>query len=95
MTPALIASILSEDIHRNNGLEEAVTLTRPQACKCGRILNAHAGNAIPEAGDISVCYYCGRIMIYNEDLSLREPTEVELSELQDNERLLSLKNCLV
>jgi len=95
VTPELIASILSEDIHQNNGLEEAITLTNPQICKCGRTLNAHAGNTIPETGDVSVCYYCGRIMIYNENLSLREPTEAELSELQDNERLLSLKNCLI
>jgi hypothetical protein len=31
----------------------------------------------PKAGDAGMCFYCGQVMIYNTDLTLRKPDEVE------------------
>ena len=38
----------------------------------------------PNAGDISVCMNCGAITIFNDDLTLREPTGKELLEASLN-----------
>lgn len=48
------------------------TIIEEQACPyCGHMLDTHnAVKGIPEPGDISICFYCGEIMIFSEYLSL-------------------------
>ncbi len=38
----------------------------------------------PDAGDIGICFYCGAVNIYTDDLQLRSPTPDELAVLQQN-----------
>lgn len=64
------------------------------ACRsCGSPLDAATGvNAAlrPYPGAASVCAYCGRIMIFAGDLSLREPTEEEMKAATKNEDVLKI-----
>lgn len=39
------------------------------------------GEYIPQPGDSSLCVYCGTVAVYGDDLRLRRPTPVELSEI--------------
>jgi len=51
------------------------TLTDDHECPgCGATLNAATGTdgeAIPREGDLSICYKCGSLLEFNEDLSVR------------------------
>lgn len=51
------------------------TLTEDHECPgCGAVLNAATGTdseSVPREGDISVCYKCGSLLEFNEDLSVR------------------------
>jgi hypothetical protein len=38
------------------------------------------GRAQPEAGDPTFCVYCGSLLVFREDLTLRFPTDEELVE---------------
>jgi len=35
------------------------------------------GNSVPKAGDISMCMMCGHLMIFKEDLTVRDLTHEE------------------
>lgn len=37
----------------------------------------------PTPGDFSICINCGALSMYNDDLSLREPTDDEREQLPD------------
>jgi hypothetical protein len=37
----------------------------------------------PNSGDFTVCVYCDRLMVFNDDLSLREPTNAEAIEADE------------
>ncbi len=41
----------------------------------------------PKEGDISVCHFCNKIGIYNEDHTIRKPTEEERLKLSTNPKL--------
>jgi len=49
---------------------------------CDRNLDAatwvESGPVVPVRGDISVCFYCGEVSVFNEDLRLRPITELEI-----------------
>lgn len=42
-------------------------------------------NAIPVGGDVSICLYCARVSIYEDDLSLRKPTPKERETLDKDD----------
>jgi hypothetical protein len=57
---------------------------RMPACPClhcGKVVDAGM-NVInerrPGPGDYSICAYCGHLMVFAEDLMLREPTNAEI-----------------
>lgn len=53
-------------------------------CTCGHKLSGARGidwDNMPEPGNLSVCMYCGVLRMYAEDLSLRELTREELSDV--------------
>ena len=56
------------------------------AClKCGRVMPAVTGvgnNAAPDPGDAAICFDCGHIMVYADDLSFREATRGEIKALK-------------
>jgi len=41
-------------------------------------------NTRPRPGDVSICWKCFELGIYEQDLSLRKPSEIELQELLEN-----------
>jgi hypothetical protein len=53
---------------------------------CGREhdLHSHPQGATPEPLDRSICWGCGNIAVYEDDLSLRRPTPEEEAEHTDN-----------
>ena len=69
------------------------------AClSCGKGLDAAAqigaGMPSPSEGDVTVCLYCRHVMIYNADLSLRNPTDAEVVEIAGDPRLVATINLL-
>lgn len=53
----------------------------------------HTG-ARPEAGDVSVCLYCGNVAVFDEALSLRSPTTEEKSIFDRDEQLAKVRNAV-
>ena len=57
---------------------------------CGKTLNAASAvdsEGRPSPGDISMCIGCGKIMIYGDDFTMREPTEAEMVEMVMDEEM--------
>lgn len=57
-----------------------------QCPECGTFVNMHtAVNAdkyiAPEEGDISLCFTCGSINCFDEDIQLRKATDEEISDI--------------
>src|SRR5215469_15545406 len=62
-------------------------IPKVKCLKCGYKMDAttHAyGNRRPHEGDISMCLFCGQLMLFNADLTLRLPTNEENRELRSN-----------
>lgn len=61
------------------------TVTPRQACpRCGYQFDRAAGaftDRIPKHGDVSLCFRCGLLLVFNADLTARPMTEEELDEL--------------
>lgn len=61
---------------------------------CGRQLSgatAVGDDAAPTPGDATVCIYCGHIMVFAEDLKLRNPIAAEIDDLAGDERILTVQ----
>jgi hypothetical protein len=43
----------------------------------------------PSSGDITICFYCGHIMAFADDLSLRKLTNKEMHEVAGDKRILA------
>jgi hypothetical protein len=62
------------------------TIIEQDCCPfCGSALDAATAvpdnaDAAPEAGDVTVCISCAGVLIFDEALSVRRPTTVELME---------------
>jgi hypothetical protein len=65
--------------------------TVPMICtQCGKTLNmASDGDDehAPNGGDFTICLYCEHLLVFNDDLSLREPSNEEAIEAQANTNL--------
>jgi hypothetical protein len=52
---------------------------------CGHVVSAafsaDEDDNPPRGGNATICIQCGHAMIFNEDLTLREPTEEEKAEI--------------
>ncbi len=46
------------------------------------------GTMIPNPGDISVCIYCESVNIFSDDMALRLATSEELSNLDEDTKIL-------
>jgi hypothetical protein len=68
--------------------------TRPTCLSCGKLLDGVTGvgaDGLPGPGDFSLCAYCGHIMVFTDDLMLREPTGKEIHEIAGDERILMIQ----
>ena len=77
---------------RHQGLQTYRHAT--SACpQCGKVLDAATPTRLedkraPEPGDISVCLHCHGLLVYGDDMSLREPTDDEIVELAGDPELV-------
>ncbi len=65
--------------------------TKEEKCACcGETLNdttcTEDGVTSPRAGDVSVCLYCGNLMIFTKDGGRRDMTEAEREEIMEDPR---------
>jgi hypothetical protein len=57
---------------------------------CGSTLDAFTGVTgadLPDPGDPTLCGYCAGILVFNADLTTREPTEDELADVLTSREL--------
>lgn len=58
---------------------------------CHGILNAATmvdGVDDPAVGDVSICVYCGNVMVFDDDMNLRAMTKKEAELIYNNETVL-------
>lgn len=61
-----------------------------QDCRClncGHNVNKAASvddDMSPSPGDATICLYCSHIMIFTDDMAMRNPTDEELSQIRNS-----------
>jgi hypothetical protein len=58
---------------------------------CDRVLDAASntiGESMPKPGNITVCLDCGHIMVFGDNLQLRNPNDQEILEIAGDKDLL-------
>jgi len=71
--------------------------TPEKICKCGYMLDATSqvgGESTPSEGDFTVCLKCGELWVFNNDITVREPTLKEFqifSKLPEAKTVLQMK----
>jgi DNA-directed RNA polymerase subunit RPC12/RpoP len=66
----------------------------PRCIDCGKLVDGACGldtDNLPDVGDFTVCIYCGSIMVFAEDLTLRRPTAAEMVEIVGDKRILAIQ----
>lgn len=48
------------------------------------------GVAKPKPGNVTVCLYCGHVLVFGEGLTLREPTSKEMHQIAGNKEVLAM-----
>jgi hypothetical protein len=90
----------TEGFHGGSSMKLGVdSRVPPSMClDCGRINDAATGvdhaegpDAAPQPGDVTVCFYCGHIMVFGDDLMLRNPTDAEIREIAGDARILAVQ----
>ena len=72
-----------------------ITRTPARSCvSCGNLIDAasHVSNKrlAPRPGDISVCFTCRHVQIFNPDLTLRNLTSDEMHEIAGHPELVRI-----
>src|SRR4051812_10831976 len=75
-------------------------VVKPQLClKCGYATDrASSIGGLkprgPKPGDVTVCIQCTHIMLFNPDLTLRDPTTEELRDILEDPRIVAVVNTI-
>lgn len=68
------------------------------AClKCGYKIDGSAGigcEGKPKAGDVSICIKCGNIAVFDDNLYVRKPTDIEQKAL-DSDKFIKMHQRLI
>ena len=57
------------------------------ACgRCGYIMDRATGDALPKAGDFTICLACGDLLRFGNDLRTRGTTCIDVADLDDEQR---------
>ena len=74
-------------IRNEDGSVITVTRQDNKCPACNEVLNATSGlsdaAATPNPGDFSLCAYCGTVLRFNDDLSIREAEHADIEILDD------------
>jgi hypothetical protein len=49
---------------------------------------------MPDPGDFTVCCYCGHLLVYADNLMVRDPTSEELDFIAGDRRVLAIQKAL-
>jgi len=74
--------------------------TSPGCPSCGHIIDGYTSseldNASPKTGDVSICWYCGEIMVFDGNpLSVRKPTTEDMQEIKKMPKFMRLHRDLL
>jgi hypothetical protein len=61
---------------------------------CGMVVSAATGidsNAQPSPGDVTVCFECGHVMIFDDDLKVRDLTGDEIRMIAGDARIVGFQ----
>ena len=61
---------------------------------CGKALDATSeagGDSTPKPGDITLCIYCGHLMAFADDLTLRDLTGEEMHAIAGDRRIIAIQ----
>jgi C4-type Zn-finger protein len=66
-------------------------MTATDCPSCGKKLDDCTGvrdqNAMPGAGDVSICAYCAQILVFDDKLALNIATKEDITKLSEPEQL--------
>lgn len=74
----------------------SVRLGKLCAClNCGEMMDGatavgEEGRVMPSPGDVTVCLYCGHLMMFDDQLAFRNPSDAEIIELAGDERVVTI-----
>jgi hypothetical protein len=77
---------------------EADRITPSPCTNCGKVTDAatHFGERRnPKPNDISLCYYCGHIQAFGDDLKLRELTSAEMIAIAGDPRIITASAAII
>ena len=77
---------------------------KPSACTaCSKVLDGATAvmetasqrerNVLPGPGDFTVCF-CGHLMVFGDDLILRDPTPEEIVQIAGDRRVLAIQRAI-
>jgi DNA-directed RNA polymerase subunit RPC12/RpoP len=72
--------------HRLQTGKDGKALPEKACLNCGKTIDAATrtldkDDDRPSPGDVAICFYCGHLMVYADDMSVREPTDEEVVEM--------------
>lgn len=82
----LRTDFLCEDLHITTKIPDT------DCPYCGRLINAATGvdvGTTPSPGAVSICFYCGEILVFTDTLSYRKPTPEELIDITTEAPILN------
>ena len=64
--------------------------------RCGMPNDAasHRGRATPRPNDYTVCFYCGHVMAFAEDLTMRALTGKEMIDTAGDQRIIAIQHAI-
>jgi len=74
--------------------------TSPGCPSCGTMIDGYTSagrdRATPKRGDVSTCWYCGEILVFDgRPLSLRKPTAEDMAEIEQMQDFMRLHRNLL
>lgn len=69
-------------------MSESFEVPKTECPYCGKVndlASSFKGKEKPEPGDISICIKCAGILVFDEELRIRRPTDSELINIQTSQ----------
>lgn len=59
------------------------------ACGASMDRATHVGTVTPAPGDVAICFDCGHVMIFADDLTVRDPTDAEIHKIAGDREVVA------